>query len=111
MNNAKSQSKDISSLKEFYPLFLEQHKNATNQKLHVIGTILGILFVLKGIFTYNPVALLIGFSVGYGLPSIGHLIFEKNKPKPFNYPVYSILCDFIMVYNLLLVYIGKKEKL
>ena len=111
MEDKNSQLKTFKSLSEFYPFYLTQHQNSINQKLHFMGTIIGNLFFLKAILTLNPFIFLGGLIIGYGLAWIGHFFFEANKPATFQYPLYSFLCDYIMVYNLLLVYTGKKKKL
>ena len=39
--------------------------------------------------------------VGYGFAWVGHFIFEKNRPATFTYPVYSLIGDFKMWFELL----------
>lgn len=34
--------------------------------------------------------------IGYGFAWVGHYFFEKNKPATFKYPVYSLICDWLM---------------
>ena len=34
--------------------------------------------------------------VGYSFAWIGHFFFENNRPATFIYPCYSLLCDFLM---------------
>lgn len=43
---------------------------------------------------------------GYGFAWIGHFFFEKNKPATFQYPVWSLLSDFKLYFEILL---GKKS--
>jgi hypothetical protein len=35
--------------------------------------------------------------VGYGFAWIGHFGFEHNKPATFQYPVYSLMADWVML--------------
>ena len=49
--------------------------------------------------------------LAYGLAWIGHLIFQKNKPATFEAPIYSVMGDFRMFYELLTGTIPFDEKL
>ncbi len=91
----------ISNFTEFYPFYLAQHSNRTCRRLHFVGTsLVGIVFayaLLKG-----PVALLWLMPVfGYGFAWIGHFVFEKNRPATFQYPLYSLIGDFVMYKDML----------
>lgn len=93
--------KKYQNIKEFYPFYLSEHLNPTCRILHFIGTFL--VFALCGF------ALLTGRSrvfwllplVGYGFAWVGHFFFEKNQPATFQYPIYSLMSDFIMFFQLL----------
>lgn len=39
--------------------------------------------------------------VGYGLAWFGHFAFEKNKPATFKYPIYSLMGDWMMFWDIL----------
>lgn len=89
------------SFKAFYPYYLSQHQNRMCKRLHFIGTLLAILFLLAFIFSLNFVHLLLALVFGYGLAWIGHAFFEKNTPATFEYPLYSVLGDFMMFKDVL----------
>ena len=90
--------KRYTSLKEFYPYYLEEHQNPTCRILHFIGT--GLLFVLLAIviISGNFYWLVAIPFVGYGFAWVGHFFFEKNKPATFQYPLYSLTSDFILFF-------------
>lgn len=89
------------SLKDFYPYYLEEHQNPTCRRLHFIGT--GLLFVILGVALYlsNYWLLFLIPVVGYGFAWVGHFFYEKNKPATFQYPFYSLASDFILFFDLL----------
>ena len=99
-------SERIKTYDEFYKFYLTEHKNKTSRTLHFIGTFL--VFILIGIAIYKnwswkwflvPV-------VGYGFAWIGHAFFEKNKPATFKYPLWSLISDFKLFFEILL---GKRS--
>ena len=100
--------KKYQTFKEFYPYYLKEHSNKTNRILHFIGTLLVIVFLLAGFLTkkysffyFMPIA-------GYGFAWLGHLLFEKNKPATFTYPIWSLLSDFLMFYHICTGQLNKK---
>ena len=99
MNQPKE--KKYHSLKEFYPYYLGEHSNSICRMLHVVGTlsaiVLTFIFVLQGNYILLPLV----FIVAYGLAWIGHFVFEKNRPATFQYPLYSFICDFLMLKDVL----------
>jgi hypothetical protein len=94
------------SLKEFYPFYLTEHSNTTSRVLHFIGTGLFFFILIFVLITQQWLLLLGGPVCGYGFAWVGHFFFEKNKPATFDYPVYSLLSDFRLFFELL---IGKQK--
>ena len=91
----------ISTLKEFYPVYLKEHSNTTSRVLHFIGTSLVILLIPAALILNNARLLILIPFVGYGFAWVGHFFFEKNKPATFQYPGYSLASDFILFWDLL----------
>src|SRR4051812_17169313 len=89
------------SLKEFYPFYLSEHRNATSRVLHFIGSGLAIFCLFTALLFHNFWFFLAIPIVGYGFAWAGHLFFEKNKPATFQYPLYSLASDFMLFYDIL----------
>lgn len=99
--------KTYKTFSEFYPYYLSEHKDRTCRTLHFIGTSLFFVF-LMGAFLFHKLELLILCPIaGYGFAWVGHFFFEKNKPATFQYPLYSLLGDFKLYFEIL----AGKEKL
>lgn len=101
-------SQRYQSLKEFYPYYLTEHSDPVCRTLHYIGTSLFIATVVWTIidpvwwkFVLMPV-------LGYGFAWAGHFIFEKNKPATFQYPLWSLASDFIMLFHFVTGQVDKK---
>ncbi|MHA7128768.1 Mpo1-like protein [Algoriphagus namhaensis] len=93
--------KKYTSLKDFYPYYLEEHQHPTCRRLHFVGTGLLFLILMAAVVLNNYWILLSIPLVGYGFAWVGHFFFEKNKPATFQYPFYSLASDFIMFFDLL----------
>lgn len=94
-------------LKEYYPIYLQAHKDPINKVLHVIGNFLTISYVFYIFYlsNINPLFLFLliftPFVVYIGAWP-GHFKFEKNKPATFKTnPVLTKACDWIMIYQLI----------
>ncbi|MBT5077406.1 MAG: DUF962 domain-containing protein [Candidatus Marinimicrobia bacterium] len=90
---------------EFYPFYLSQHQNSVCRLLHFIGT--SIIILLLIFYVDSAKDLLFIPLVGYGFAWMGHFFFEKNKPATFEYPLYSLMGDFVMFWQIL----TRKEKI
>ena len=88
------------SFEEFYPFYLSQHQNKTNTRLHVIGTTLVILQLLRLILvSFTLGQFLMAPLIGYGFAWVGHFFFEKNRPATFQYPLWSLMGDWRMFWE------------
>jgi hypothetical protein len=93
--------KRFTSLKEFYPFYLTEHRNFTSRILHFIGTGLLLLSLFTGVLFHDWRFIVAIPFIGYGFAWVGHFFFEKNKPATFQYPLYSLASDFILFWELL----------
>jgi hypothetical protein len=91
----------FNSFKEFYPYYLKEHSNLVSRRLHFIGTCFVIFILGASLFTRDFRLLPLLPIVGYGFAWLGHFVFEKNKPATFKHPIYSLMGDFKMFWDIL----------
>lgn len=89
------------SFREFYPYYLSEHSNPTCRRLHYVGSLLVIAVALFSLFVQSFLWLLLIPFIGYGFAWIGHFFFEHNKPATFQYPLYSLAGDWVMLKDML----------
>ncbi|KAI9340513.1 hypothetical protein BDR26DRAFT_861239 [Obelidium mucronatum] len=93
--------RSFNSFDEFYPFYLGEHHNRTSRRLHFLGTTLAIGVSTTAI-VYGRPELLIGVPIaGYSFAWLGHFAFEKNSPATFRYPVWSLMGDFRLYFEIL----------
>lgn len=93
--------KRFTSLKEFYPYYLTEHRGQMTRVLHFTGTGLIAVWIALAIAMRNAWWLVLIPVGGYGFAWISHMLFEKNKPATFQYPLWSLASDFILFWHLL----------
>lgn len=86
----------FASFREFYPFYLDEHRDRTCRRLHFVGSTLALVFVGVALLQANPWWLLAALVSGYGCAWVGHFFFEKNRPATFKYPLYSFVGDWVM---------------
>lgn len=86
------------SFDEFFPYYLAEHANPTCRRLHYIGTLMGTAVALWAIVTGTWAALLLYPVIGYGFAWVGHFRFERNRPATFDYPRWSLMGDYKMLW-------------
>jgi hypothetical protein len=89
------------SFTEFWPYYLAEHSKPGTRLLHLVGTSIALatvgVFILIGKWWLFPLALI----PGYGAAWIGHFFIEKNKPATFQYPLWSFMGDYKMIWMML----------
>ena len=94
------------SFNEFWPYYLAEHSKPGTRLLHLMGTSIAlgtvVVFILIGKWWLFPLALI----PGYGAAWIGHFFIEKNKPATFQYPLWSFMGDYKMIFMMLTGRIG-----
>jgi len=104
----------IQTYDEFYRFYLLEHQNKTCRTLHFIGTFLVFIMAFAAIFSGRSYLWILVPVMGYGFAWVGHYFFEKNQPATFKYPLWSLISDFKMFFQLLIGRIsfdGKKDVL
>ncbi|GLX81151.1 DUF962 domain-containing protein [Thalassotalea eurytherma] len=93
--------KKYQSFEEFYPFYLSQHGNGVCRSLHYLGSAIALFCLSLCVKHGELIYLLYGLLGGYGCAWIGHFFFEKNEPATFQYPWYSFLGDWRMLWDFL----------
>ncbi|UTW60850.1 DUF962 domain-containing protein [bacterium SCSIO 12741] len=93
-------SRKYKSFQEFYPYYLSEHREKGTRILHFIGTTLFLLLVSWAIWSLNAWFILGGVVAAYGCAWIGHFFVEKNKPATFQYPIWSLISDFKLYFQI-----------
>ncbi|WP_282371057.1 DUF962 domain-containing protein [Pseudomonas sp. PS02290] len=86
---------------DFYPYYLQEHRDSTCRRLHFIGTSLVILILAFAVLNASWTLLWVLPLAGYTFAWVGHFFFEKNRPATFKHPFYSLLGDFVMYKDML----------
>jgi hypothetical protein len=81
---------------EFWRHYLRHHAQGGTRVLHVLGTGIGVVALIVGLITVNPVIALAGTAVGYLLAWTGHFLIERNRPTMASHPTWSFQCDIRM---------------
>ncbi|MFY9479228.1 MAG: Mpo1-like protein [Pseudomonadota bacterium] len=87
------------SFREFYPFYLSQHEDLTCRRLHLVGSLLVLGVLATAFITGSWLWLLAAPLAGYGFAWVGHFVFEKNRPATFEYPLYSFMGDWVMLWQ------------
>jgi len=94
-------SERFNSFAEFYPYYLEEHRNPTCRRLHYVGSLLVLVVLGYALFSGQWLLLLALPVIGYGFAWVGHFVFERNRPATFAYPLYSLMGDWVMLKDML----------
>lgn len=94
-------SERFNSFAEFYPYYLEEHRNPTCRRLHYVGSLLVLVVLGYALVSGQWLWLLALPVIGYGFAWVGHFVFERNRPATFAYPLYSLMGDWVMLKDML----------
>ena len=85
------------NFKEYYQYYISKHQTKWCRRLHVLGQLATISFVIFIIYSKMWALLLLTPFVVYPFAWTGHFVFEKNKPAAFSNPLWAKACDWIML--------------
>lgn len=89
------------SFAEFYPFYLSEHSRRETRRIHFMGSALALLCLLWALLSGEARWFLAAVICGYGFAWFGHVFFEKNRPATFKYPLYSLMGDWKMFWQIL----------
>lgn len=93
--------RQFNSFREFYPFYLSEHADRRSRRMHFAGTTLILVLIAVAFVAGNGNWLWLIPVVGYGFAWIGHFVFEKNRPATFKHPIYSLMGDWAMYWDIL----------
>jgi hypothetical protein len=93
--------KTFRSFHDFYPFYLGEHANRTCRQLHFTGTSIAVVLLCAAVATQRAWLIAIAFVQGYAFAWVGHYFFEHNKPATFKYPLFSLLGDWKLWWDIL----------
>ncbi|MDP5145583.1 DUF962 domain-containing protein [Shewanella sp. ULN5] len=94
-------NKRYQSFKEFYPFYLSQHQDPICRRLHYLGSTIIVVVLINTFINQHWWQLVWLPFIGYGFAWLGHFVFEKNRPATFTYPLYSLMADWVMYWQML----------
>ncbi len=89
------------TFKEYYKYYLTLHQNKWNRRLHALGQLLTLLFVVLVIQEQQWLLLFVAPLIVYPFAWSGHFFFEKNKPAAWSNPLWAKACDWLMLRDML----------
>jgi hypothetical protein len=86
---------------EFWPEYVNAHRQPLTRGFHFVGTTLGWILVVVAILVRNPWFILGALVVPYGLAWFSHFFVEHNRPATFGHPFWSWAADQKMCWTIL----------
>jgi len=91
----------FASFREFYPFYLGEHRDRNCRRMHFAGSTLVLAVIALTVTTGHLAWLWLVPVAGYGFAWVGHFAFEKNRPATFRHPLYSLMGDWVMYWDVL----------
>jgi hypothetical protein len=92
----------FASFADFYPFYLGEHSDLICRRLHFVGTTLALFCLIAFVLSGGVLGwVLSALGIGYAFAWVGHFVFEKNRPATFKHPIYSLMGDWVMWWNIL----------
>jgi hypothetical protein len=87
---------------EYYKHYLTLHQNKWCRRLHVLGQLATITYVVSVVSIGWWPALILAPFVVYPFAWTGHYVFEKNEPAAFTHPLWAKACDWVMLKDMII---------
>ena len=96
-----SESRSYRTFADFYPFYLGEHTHPTCRRLHFIGTSLAAVLLITALLTQRWWLAGVALLEGYAFAWTGHFFFEHNRPATFKYPLFSLMGDWRLWWEIL----------
>jgi hypothetical protein len=96
-----SEPRPLQTFADFYPFYLDEHANPTCRQLHFVGTTIAAALLICAFVTQRWWLIVVALLQGYAFAWAGHYFFEHNKPATFKYPVFSLMGDWRLWWDIL----------
>jgi hypothetical protein len=87
------------SFAEFWPRYLDAHRDPRTRLFHVAGTLAGTALAITAAASRKPWLIPAALAAGYGPAWFSHAFFERNRPETFRAPFSSLAADFVMAWH------------
>jgi len=88
---------DQETFEQFWREYLEAHKHPATRGIHIAGTAAALLGIALSIVTFDPTFLVGGIILAYAAAWLSHAFVERNAPKTFSHPAWSLRADLRML--------------
>ena len=89
----------IDTFGDFWPYYLRQHARPGTRAMHYAGTGLALILIVMLLLTLDFRWAIAAIIIGYGLAWIAHFLIAQNRPAAFGHPIWSLICDFRMLFT------------
>ena len=86
---------------DFYPFYLGEHQNPMCRRLHFAGTTIAAVLLIAAVMTQRWWLIAAALVEGYAFAWVGHYFFEHNRPATFKYPLFSLIGDWRLWWDIL----------
>jgi hypothetical protein len=90
------EAKTYRTFNEFYPFYLNEHSNHTSRRLHFVGTSIVVGLVIAAVVMQVWWLIAVAIIQAYTFAWVGHFFFEHNRPATFKHPLFSLMGDWRM---------------